>query len=245
MAWFVFVRALVMVVHTHTHAHTHTHTHTHVKTKVHGRNLQVLRKGHKSAKVWTKPLHLHLGKSSSEMPPPKEVSQPLKLVPEDVWASDRLWEGQRRGACRGRDDWIKVCRWREDDAAWSGSVREQVCVWVCEYMWLCVCVWICMFVCLSALDCVFECVRQRVYVWICVVVCLSVWDCVCVWVCETVCVCLNMCGCMFECVRLCVCVLGGWVIQGRRRGDEIGGIIEPIMEPLDGLAPKNCLWVFC
>ena len=47
--------------------------------------------------------------------------------------------------------------------------------------------------------------------------------------------------CMFECVRLCVCVLGGWVIQGRRSGDEIGGIIEPIMEPLDGLAPKNCL----
>ena len=57
--------------------------------------------------------------------------------------------------------------------------------------------------------------------------------------CETVCVCLNMCGCMFECVRLCVCVLGGWVIQGRRKGDEIGGIIEPIMEPLDGLAPKS------
>ena len=180
MAWFVFVRALVMVVHTHTHAHTHTHTHTHVKTKVHGRNLQVLRKGHKSAKVWTKPLHLHLGKSSSEMPPPKEVSQPLKLVPEDVWASDRLWEGQRRGACRGRDDWIKVCRWR----GWCGLVRE------CQGTGVCVSVWIHVVVCLclNMYVCVFECIR------------------LCVWVCETACVCLNMCGCMFECVRLRVCV---------------------------------------
>ena len=96
-----------------------------------------MRKGHEGAKVRKKPLALHLGKSSSEMPPPKEVSQSLKLVTEDVWASNRLWEGQRRGACRCRDDWIKVRRWREDDA---GLVRECQGGRVCEYMWLCVCV---------------------------------------------------------------------------------------------------------
>lgn len=27
--------------------------------------------------------------------------------------------------------------------------------------------------------------------------------------------------------------------SGRRKEDEIGGIIEPIMEPLDSLAPKS------
>lgn len=180
-----------------------------------------------------------MGKSSSEMPPPKEVSQSFKLVTEDAWASDRLWEGQRRGPAGAEMTGLMCVGGERTMLAWSGSVRKQVCVWVCEYMWLCVCVWICVFECIRLC----ECVRQCVYVWICVVVCLSVWDCVCVWVCEAVCVCLNMCGCMF--VWDCMCVLGGWVIQGRRKGDEIGGIIEPIMEPLDGLAPKSYVWVFC
>lgn len=80
------------------------------------------------------------------MPPPKEVSQSLKLVTEDAWASDRLWEGQRRGACRCRDDWIKVCRWP------GQGVSGNRCV--CECVNTCGCVFVSEYVCLSALDCV-------------------------------------------------------------------------------------------
>lgn len=87
-----------------------------------------MQKGHEGAKVRKKPLLLHMGKSSSEMPPPKEVSQSFKLVTEDAWASDRLWEGQRRGPADAEMTGLMCVGGERTMLAWSGSVRKQVCV---------------------------------------------------------------------------------------------------------------------
>lgn len=69
-----------------------------------------------------------MGKSSSEMPPPKEVSQSFKLVTEDAWALDRLWEGQRRGPADAEMTGLMCVGGERTMLAWSGSVRKQVCV---------------------------------------------------------------------------------------------------------------------